>query len=370
MAHHLAEILTEIKETEGQERELLESRAVDLILRIWSHRRALPDPADPLAGYREAVEVLGRLMPESNPWAFKRSISNDQVGLLKEMFETLSRAVHAGLVLTSVSEPRAITPSEARALEGEESRIVEMLEKWRPLVVPPYQEIQLRFVEPPGDPEPLETEVAEPPTFASGQDEGAERTPTDETSLRAAIIEDLKRMQSQLAHLLERWRSLGGNALQRRQRADRIPRLVTRIYEVVQELEELFPGRRFTPDGHLVGGIGEVLADQYYGIDLLPASFPGHTGRTDDGKLVQIKATQRGKIGLRSESEMLLVVQLSPDGSFHEVFNGPGSIAWKAAGPPQKNGQRGISVPKLARLMEAVPEEQRIPRADRARRGV
>ena len=119
-------------------------------------------------------------------------------------------------------------------------------------------------------------------------------------------------MQSQLAHLLERWRSLGGNALQRRQRADRIPRLVTRIYEVVQELEELFPGRRFTPDGHLVGGIGEVLADQYYGIDLLPASFPGHTGRTDDGKLVQIKATQRGKIGLRSESEMLLVVQLSP----------------------------------------------------------
>ena len=154
MAHHLAEILTEIKETEGQERELLESRAVDLILRIWSHRRALPDPADPLAGYREAVEVLGRLMPESNPWAFKRSISNDQVGLLKEMFETLSRAVHAGLVLTSVSEPRAITPSEARALEGEESRIVEMLEKWRPLVVPPYQEIQLRFVEPPGDPEP------------------------------------------------------------------------------------------------------------------------------------------------------------------------------------------------------------------------
>ncbi len=39
-----------------------------------------------------------------------------------------------------------------------------------------------------------------------------------------------------------------------------IPSLVQELYSIVDRLEELFPGRRFTPDGHLVGSIGEVLA--------------------------------------------------------------------------------------------------------------
>ena len=109
------------------------------------------------------------------------------------------------------------------------------------------------------------------------------------------------------------------------------------------------------------------MAEQHYSLELCPPSSPGHDGRTDDGKLVQVKATQRGSIGLRAEPEMLLVLQLSPNGSFRDAFNGPGSIAWEAAGPLQKNGQRGISVSKLTQLLETVPEEQRIPRGDRAR---
>ena len=39
-----------------------------------------------------------------------------------------------------------------------------------------------------------------------------------------------------------------------------IPSLVQELYSIVDRLDELFPGRRFTPDGHLVGSIGEVLA--------------------------------------------------------------------------------------------------------------
>ncbi|MBW8042608.1 MAG: hypothetical protein FVQ85_21795 [Planctomycetes bacterium] len=39
-----------------------------------------------------------------------------------------------------------------------------------------------------------------------------------------------------------------------------IPSIVQELYSIVDRLEELFPGRRFTPDGHLVGSIGEVLA--------------------------------------------------------------------------------------------------------------
>jgi len=41
---------------------------------------------------------------------------------------------------------------------------------------------------------------------------------------------------------------------------ERVPDLVGRLYEIVSELEALFPGRHFTPDGHLVGSLGEVMA--------------------------------------------------------------------------------------------------------------
>ena len=42
----------------------------------------------------------------------------------------------------------------------------------------------------------------------------------------------------------------------------KLPKPVAAIYRAVEELEALYPGRKFTPDGHLVGSIGEVVAAQ------------------------------------------------------------------------------------------------------------
>ena len=35
---------------------------------------------------------------------------------------------------------------------------------------------------------------------------------------------------------------------------------IRELYRITAELEEKYPGRCFTPDGHLVGSIGEVYA--------------------------------------------------------------------------------------------------------------
>ena len=67
---------------------------------------------------------------------------------------------------------------------------------------------------------------------------------------------------------------------------------IRELYAITQELEQLYPGRKFTPDGHLVGSIGEVLVAEHYGLTLLPNSSETHDAVTNDGKLVQIKATQ------------------------------------------------------------------------------
>ncbi len=45
--------------------------------------------------------------------------------------------------------------------------------------------------------------------------------------------------------------------------------LLGTLYRIVDRLEALFPGRKFTPDGHLVGSIGEALAAHMFGLDLL-----------------------------------------------------------------------------------------------------
>jgi hypothetical protein len=141
-----------------------------------------------------------------------------------------------------------------------------------------------------------------------------------------------------------------------------IPGLIQELYRIVDRLETLFPDRRFTPDGHLVGSIGEVLVASAYGLNLLPSSYEGHDARSDDGRLVQIKATQVRSVGLASEPDHLLVIQIHPDGSFAEIYNGPGSQAWSAAGKMQKNGQRPISLSRLTSLMENILQPERLNR--------
>ncbi len=60
---------------------------------------------------------------------------------------------------------------------------------------------------------------------------------------------------------------------------DEVPRLIGCLYDIVDRLEELFPGRKFTPDGHLVGSIGEVIAANLYGLELVPPRAEASPGR-------------------------------------------------------------------------------------------
>ncbi|WP_026340931.1 hypothetical protein [Thioalkalivibrio sp. AKL10] len=142
---------------------------------------------------------------------------------------------------------------------------------------------------------------------------------------------------------------------------EHLPRLVGELYRVVGELEAMFPGRHFTPDGHLVGSLGECLAAYHYGLDLLRASSPG-VDAVKDGREIEIKATQGKSVGLRSGPEHLLVLKLDREGGFAEIYNGPGKVVWREfeGKPKPSNGQYQISVKRLTQLMEAVSPHQRV----------
>ena len=208
LAHHLAEVMAEADEAVGPAKAEAETRAVDLILKLWAHRRALPEPIDPLDGYEKAIKVLGRLMPEANPWRYFRQ-SDTYEDLLFDMFGVLSRTVVAGLLLTQVSRVRPITTKELKGLEAEEIHLRSMLEEWKSVLHPqPRPKIKINFIDPntvsavsldeiPGNPAAPNDENQNP----NGQDAG------DEAHFRSTIVTDLERMQTALTALLDRWRN-------------------------------------------------------------------------------------------------------------------------------------------------------------------
>ena len=139
-----------------------------------------------------------------------------------------------------------------------------------------------------------------------------------------------------------------------------ITKIIQDLFETVRELELRYPGRKFSIDGHLLGSLGEVIAAEYYGLTLLPNSYEKHDAKDKQGRMVQIKATQINRIAISSEPDYLIVIQITPDGNWSEIYNGAGSRVWNNAGKMQKNGQRPISIAKLRSLMESVQENETI----------
>ena len=124
--------------------------------------------------------------------------------------------------------------------------------------------------------------------------------------------------------------------------------------------------RKFTPDGHLIGSIGEVFVAEAFDLDLCKNSTPDYDATTRDAfeRNVQIKATQTNRISLSTKSTdplpHLIVIKIKPTGKWTLVYNGPGKPVWEAAGKPQKNGQRQISLAKLRRIAESIPVEEQL----------
>lgn len=137
---------------------------------------------------------------------------------------------------------------------------------------------------------------------------------------------------------------------------------IQELYRITAELEKEYPERNFTPDGHLVGSIGEVYAKEKYGLELLPASAEKHDAVTPDGKMVQIKITQTDRASIYSEPDYLIVLRMNPDGHIEEIYNGKGEEPWAACGKLQKNGQRSISIRRLIEINANAPDEDRIPK--------
>ncbi len=144
-----------------------------------------------------------------------------------------------------------------------------------------------------------------------------------------------------------------------------IPEAVKQMLSIVERLCAAYPHKKFTLDGRLVGDIGEVLVEEVYDLKLYEDIKKHHDGQCPDGRCVQIKATMKKSLTFPADHvpNYYLGVQVGSDGTFIEVFNGPGAIAWQAVKnrSKPKTNLHSVSIAILKKLQEQVRPEDRIP---------
>ncbi len=131
--------------------------------------------------------------------------------------------------------------------------------------------------------------------------------------------------------------------------------------------------KHFTPDGRMVGDIGEVLAERFFCLRLEKDQKAGYDGvlETDDETKVEIKITRKKAFQFRKITDRVIALSLGEDASeFEVIFNGPGQLLVdKAPGMniAKRNGNHwhfdkpfNINPDRLRDLPE-VDHKQRVP---------
>ena len=198
MAHHLAGTMLAAESASGAKKAKLEKETVNLILKLWLHRRALPERVDPLAGCREAIKVLQLLQPAANPWSrFSSERNSTKVQTLSKLFDAMSRAMVGALVLTHTKYCHEPTDVQLEHLDPAEQRILEAISEWLPMVDKSPQPPEIVIVDSSKHAEVIDL-PSEPTVEMSEGEELAAK-------MQSMLAENLKSLHTQLGSLITKW---------------------------------------------------------------------------------------------------------------------------------------------------------------------
>ena len=143
-----------------------------------------------------------------------------------------------------------------------------------------------------------------------------------------------------------------------------ISKAVKEMLKIVEELHKAYPKKKFTLDGRLVGDLGEILVENAYELELYEGLEKHHDGETPDGKKVQIKTTMKDSLTFPVDHIpcYYIGIKVHPDGTFTEIFNGPGAVAWETVKnrAPTKTNLHSVSLSALEKANKNVSEQDRI----------
>lgn len=142
--------------------------------------------------------------------------------------------------------------------------------------------------------------------------------------------------------------------------------LIIHLYEIVNELKQKY-NRPFTPDGHLLGSIGECLIADKYGLILEKPSVKGYDAKDKSGKRIQIKVTQSQGTAIAfrnyNDFDAVIIGVISESGRLNIIYAGsakPILEQLEKIKENKSNGQKKISVRRIKELYDGLPESERI----------
>lgn len=134
------------------------------------------------------------------------------------------------------------------------------------------------------------------------------------------------------------------------------------LFQGIEVLKNAFPNRKFTIDGRLVGDIGEIIAALEYDLKLDVISQADYDATCSQGRRIQIKATFQDALTFKRTPDFFLGFKLYQDGTFEEIFNGPGNIIFDRYQHRKGIGDTLLRFPNsaLRQMSAAVPAHQKI----------
>lgn len=135
-----------------------------------------------------------------------------------------------------------------------------------------------------------------------------------------------------------------------------------KIFSGIQQLKSAMPSKEFTIDGRLVGDIGEAIVQRDYDLNLYEGMKKDYDGETPNGRKVQIKATFKHSLTFKKVSDFYLGIKIHDNGTYEEIYNGPGKIIADEYGHRKGFGESLLSFPikRLRELSANVPVEETI----------
>ncbi len=100
---------------------------------------------------------------------------------------------------------------------------------------------------------------------------------------------------------------------------------IKELLDIVNSLQKIYPHKKFTLDGRLVGDIGEILAEQHYCLKVFDKVKPDYDAETEhDKRNVQIKATMKNSVWYPRDKhpERFLAIEITAEGEIKELYNG------------------------------------------------
>lgn len=129
------------------------------------------------------------------------------------------------------------------------------------------------------------------------------------------------------------------------------------LYSSIGKLHAAFKERPFTPDGRLVGDIGEAIAHLEFGVIIdrsIKKHWDGYWVNSSGSECkVQVRTTQKDSTYLKRPPEegTFLMFKIKSDGNYDLVYNGSIMRVWDHLSQTQKSKEKMVSLDRLSKLV-------------------